>query len=70
MQKTLQPGTPLALANAIEMVGECSQCTTSHLAMMATPVNQSTNFVTPNTATSQTPISPELMHCTVAIANT
>jgi hypothetical protein len=66
MQKQLQPATPFTLADAMEMVGEFSERTTSHPAIMATPVNHGANFVPPNTATVPTPVGPEPMDFTVA----
>jgi hypothetical protein len=70
MQKTLQPATPVTLADAMEMVGEFSECATSHSAVTATPVTHGTNFVPPITATIPTPVGPELMDLTVANAST
>ena len=70
MQKKLQPATPFALADAIEMVGEFSERTTSHPAITATPVNHSANFVPPHAATVPTPVGLEPMDLTVANANT
>jgi len=70
MQKKLQPATPFTLADAMEMVGESSECTISHPAITAMPVNHGANFVPPNTATVPTPVGPEPMDLTVANPNT
>lgn len=63
MQKKLQPETPFTLADAMEMVGEFSERTTSHPAIAATPIS----FVPTNTPT---PTGSEPMDLTVANANT
>jgi hypothetical protein len=70
MQKKLQPATPFMLADAMEMVGEFFEHTTSHPAITATLVNHGANFVPPNTATVPTPVRPEPIDLTVANANT
>ena len=70
MQKKLQPGTPLALADAMEMVRGFSQCTTSQLAITATPVNHDTNFAPPNIYSVAMPIRTEQMDLTVPNADT
>jgi hypothetical protein len=70
MKKMLQPATPFKLADAMEMVGEFSECTTSHPAITTMPVNYGANFVPPHAATVPTPIGPEPMDHTVANANT
>jgi len=70
MQKKLQPATPFTLADAMEMVGEFSERTTSHPAITATPVNHGANLVPPHAATVPTPVGPEPMDFTVANANT
>jgi len=70
MPMKLQPATPFTLADAMEMVGEFSERTTSHPAITATPVNHGANIVPPNTATVPTPVGPEPMDPTVANDNT
>jgi len=70
MQKKLQPGTPWALADAMEMVGGFCQCTTSRLAITATPVNHDTNFAPPNIYSVAMPIRTEQMDLTVPNADT
>jgi hypothetical protein len=39
----LQPATTVMLADAMELVREFSECTTSHPAIMVTPVNPGIN---------------------------
>jgi hypothetical protein len=58
------------LASVMEMVGECSGCTTSHPGIMPTPVNHRGNFVPPQAATVPTHVHQEKMDLTVANANT
>ncbi|KAF8251310.1 hypothetical protein K440DRAFT_637855 [Wilcoxina mikolae CBS 423.85] len=70
MQKKLQPGTPFTLADAMEMVGEFSERTTSHPAIPATPVYYGASFAPPNAATVPTPVSLKPMDLTIANANT
>ncbi|KAF8241217.1 hypothetical protein K440DRAFT_666039 [Wilcoxina mikolae CBS 423.85] len=70
MQKKLQPGTPFTLADAMEMVGEFSERTTSHRATPATPVYHGASFAPPNAATVPTPAGLEPMDLTVANAIT
>jgi len=70
MQKKLQPAAPIMLADATEMVEECSECTTSHLAITATPVNHGANFVLHNAATVPMPVGLKPMDHTVAKVNT
>jgi hypothetical protein len=70
MQKKLQPGTPFTLADAMEMVGEFSERTTSHPAIPTTPVHHGASFAPPNAATVPTPAGPEPMDLTVANVST
>jgi len=70
IKKNMQPATLSTLADAMEMGGEFSECTTSHPAITATPVNHGANIVSPNTATDPTLVGPEPMNLTVANANT
>ncbi|KAF8243184.1 hypothetical protein K440DRAFT_669837 [Wilcoxina mikolae CBS 423.85] len=70
MQKKLQPGTPFTLADAMEMVAEFSEHTTSDPATPATPVHHGDSFAPPNAATVPTPAGPEPMDLTVANPNT
>jgi hypothetical protein len=66
MQKTLQPETPLTLADGMEMVGGFSECTTSHPAIAAMPIS----FAPSYTATVSMFTGFELMDFTVANGNT
>ena len=56
IQKKLQPATPFMLADAMELVGEFAERTTSHPAITATPVNHGANFVPPHAATVPTAV--------------
>lgn len=69
MEEKLQPGIPFTLADAIVMVRELSECTTSHPAIRATPVNHGANGVPPNAANVPMPIGLEPMDLTVAHVN-
>jgi len=70
MQQKLLPGTPLTLANNMEMVRRFSEHPTSHPAIMATPVNHVTNIVPPYQATASTPVGPQSIDLTVANTHT
>jgi hypothetical protein len=69
-QKKLQPATTFTLVDAMEMVGEFSERTTSHSAITATPVNYGANLVPLHPATVPTPVGLEPMNLTVANAKT
>jgi hypothetical protein len=66
MQKTLQPETPVMLANAMEVVGVFSERTTLHPTITATP----TCFTPYKTATVPMPTASERIDLTLANANT
>ena len=70
MEHKLEPGTPLIVANPMEIVCDISGHATSHPAIMAMPVSPGVNIVPPNATAIPTPYSPELMHLTVAYTNT